>query len=140
MTPKQIDYVKHRAAGLGQARAAVAAGYAPGSAKVIACRMERLPAVREAITAARAAAQETAPEFADAESYLEAVVKGTVSPDPLRIQAARTLIAYQRGRQRAPVPSPTPAQLNKRAAADNDQNFLDAWALKAAAVRARLAN
>lgn len=140
MTPKQTAYVQHRAAGQGQARAAIAAGYAPGSAKVVASRMERMPAISEAITAARATAQKTAPEFEDAESYLTAIVKGTVSPDPLRIAAARTLIQYQRGRQRAPMPSPTPAQLNKRAAADDDQNFLDAWAKKAAMVRAKLAN
>ncbi len=142
MTPKQTAYVQHRAAGLRQARAAIAAGYAVGSAKVAASRLERLPAIRTAITAARAAVQKpaAAPEFADAETYLEAIVKGTVPPDPLRISAARTLIQYQRGKQRAPLKSATPGQLNQRAAINSEQDFLDAWARKAAAVRAKFTN
>lgn len=140
MTPKQTAYVQHRAAGLGQARAAIAAGYAAGSAKVVASRMERMPAISDAIAAARAAVQETAPEFLDAETYLEGVVKGTTPPDPLRIQAARTLIQYQRKKERAPMASATPTQLNNRAAADAEQDLLNAWAKKAATVRAQLAN
>lgn len=142
MTPKQTAYAQHRAAGLGQARAAIAAGYAPGSAKVVASRNERMPAIRKAIKTARAAVPKTAtaPKFEDAESYLDAVVKGTVLPDPLRIQAARTLIAYQRRRQRAPMPSATPAKLNERAVFDTEREFLDDWAKKAATVRAKLAN
>lgn len=139
-TLKQTAYVQHRAAGLRQERAAIAAGYAPGSAKVIASKMERMPAISEAIAAARAAAQETAPEFLDAETYLEGVVKGTTPPDPLRISAARTLIQYQRKKERAPMTGQTPTQLNNRAAADSERDFLNAWAKKAATVRAKLAN
>lgn len=142
MTPKQIEYVKHRAAGLGQARAAVAAGYAASSAKVIASRMERMPEIAASITEAREAArvdQKSAPpEFANAEDYLVAVVQGTSPPDPLRISAARTLIAYQKGRQRVPVKSATPTQLQASAALADEGELLDQWAEKAAAVRARL--
>lgn len=51
--------------------------------------------------------------FDDAESYLLAVVQGRTSPDAVRVQAAKTLIAYQKAKQRAPVKSKTPGQLNK---------------------------
>lgn len=145
MTPKQAEYAKHRAAGQGQAQAAIAAGYAGSSAKVIASRMEKLPAIRDAITEARQAAKNSAPpdaspEFADAESYLLAVVQGTAPPDPVRVGAARALLPYLNPRRRAPVKSATPAQMNASSALAGEGELLDAWAVKAAAVRARLAN
>lgn len=74
----------------------------------------------------------------DAEGYLAAVVNGTEPADAVRVSAARALIQYQKPRQRAPVPSPTP---KKRASMDKaaDENaLLDAWAKKAAAIRARM--
>jgi len=49
--------------------------------------------------------------FEDAESYLEAVVSGLVEPDPLRIQAAKCLIRYQKKLARTPLKSPTAGQL-----------------------------
>ncbi len=143
MTPKQTEYVRHRAIGLGQARSAIKAGYAESSAKVIASRMEKLPAIRAAIDEARDATKgrqsdATEPKFADAEAYLTAVVQGLAPADPMRISAARTLIAYQRAKQRVPVKSATPTQLNKRETGDEERDLLEKWAEKAAAVRARL--
>lgn len=143
MTPKQTAYVQHRAAGMTQARAAVAAGYAEQSAKVIASRMEKLPAIREAIAAARAAAKsntpvDASPEFDDAESYLAAVVQGLTPPDPVRVGAARVLIQYQRQRQRSPLKNATPRQLASKGTAAREEELLDLWSVRAAAIRARL--
>ncbi len=147
VTPKQDSYIQHRAAGMLQARAAAAAGYSEKTTKVIASRLESKPEIKEAIELARqsASANRTAntedqPEFENAEQYLVAVVQGTTPPDPLRITAAKTLIAYQKGRQRAPIKSATPGQMNAASALAEDVDMLDQWAEKAAAVRARLAN
>lgn len=140
MTPKQREYVRHRAAGLGQARAAIAAGYAASSAKVIASRMEQQPAIRAAIDEARTdpAADAGTPEYESAEDYLSAVVRGTAVPDPVRVGAARALLPFERARQRAPMKSATPKQMNASNALAEEEALLDAWAEKAAAVRARL--
>ena len=132
MTPKQTLYARHRAAGLGQAQAALKAGYAKQSAKVIASRMERMPAIQEAIDAARREANgdhadDAPPEFADAESYLLAVVKGQVPPDTVRVGAARAQLPYLNARKRAPLKSKTPRQLNSAtenaAASDLNERF-----------------
>lgn len=125
-----------------QHRAAVAAGYAESSAKVIASRMEKLPAIQSAIADAQKLASVSvsgAPEFATAEDYLQAVVEGRVIPDPLRISASRTLIQYQQGKKRAPVKSATPTQMHHSQVLAEEQHLLDAWAEKARIVRARLA-
>jgi len=160
MTPRQLEYIRHRAAGIQPTAAARAAGYASASAKVSACRMEADPAIVEAIEAARQGQQAPqqsdvahqqieqhqieqhqqpaeAPAF-DAQGYLAAVVAGTVPPDPVRVSAARTLIAYEKARQRAPVKSPPPKQLAEHDKQAEERAMLDAWAEKAAAVRARL--
>jgi hypothetical protein len=55
------------------------------------------------------------------------------------VSAARALIQYQKARQRAPVKSPPPRQLAENPARTEERDMLDAWAEKAAAVRARLA-
>lgn len=143
MTPKQITYVQHRAAGMSQARAAIAAGYATGSAKVIASRMEKMPSIRAAIDTARKMAKGDQPddvpqEFQGAEDYLLAVVRGTAPPDPVRVGAARALLPFTKGRQRAPVRSATPKQMQASAARAEDQDMLDKWEQRAAAVRAKM--
>lgn len=137
MSPKQQAYVRHRSAGLGQERAALAAGYAQSSAKVIASRMERNPEIRAAIDAARPPAG-AAPEYADAEAYLLAVVMGTAAPDPVRVGAARAILPYQRARQRVPLKAATASQMRKTNERNTEQSLLDDWATKAAAVRERL--
>jgi len=143
MTPKQAEYIRHRAAGLGQAQAAIKAGYAKSSAKVIASRMAKIPAIREAIDAARQAAKgsqsEDAPlEFLGPEDYLLAVIQGKAPPDPVRCGAARALLPYLAPRKRAPTKSATPKQMQASAAHAEDHDARAAWAAKAAAVRARL--
>ncbi len=138
MTPKQAKYVQHRAAGLGQAQAARAAGYASASAKGIACRMEKLPAIQDAINEARRnrnpGHDADAEEFDSAQSYLSAVVRGTTPPDPVRVGAARALLPFERARQRAPIQSKTPAQMGIQDKTQAEQAALDAWERKAAAV------
>ncbi|PIV89413.1 MAG: hypothetical protein COW48_00645 [Hydrogenophilales bacterium CG17_big_fil_post_rev_8_21_14_2_50_63_12] len=142
MTPRQLDYIQHRAAGMQPTKAAIAAGYAEASAAVTASRMEHRQDVREAIEAARgAAAPATAAppaEFQDAEGYLQAVVLGTTPADPVRVSAARTLIQYQTARQRAPVASPPPRQLAQSEEIADESAARKAWAMKSAQVRARL--
>ena len=86
----------------------------------------------------RACAPAADVQFADAEGYLVAVVQGTVEADPARIQAAKTLIAYQRKRERGPLKGPTPRALDQRDAQAAERQLLDDWARRAAAVRARL--
>jgi hypothetical protein len=164
VTPRQLEYIQHRAAGIQPTAAARAAGYAAKSAKVSACRMEADPAIAAAIEAARQGQQADEPcndtplQIAqhqieqhqqgqqqdgagpayDAEGYLQAVVAGAVPPDPVRVSAARTLIAYEKARQRAPVKSPPPRQLAAQDKVATERELLDAWAEKAAEVRARM--
>jgi phage terminase small subunit len=139
LTHKQNDYIRRRINGAGQAQAAVAAGYAAAGAAGIAHRMEKLPKIAEAIAAGRLASAEkqsqtnAESEFEDAESYLEAVVRGSTPPDMRRISAAKTLISYQRARERAPVKSKTPTQMQQR----KERDFSSEWAAKAASTRAR---
>ena len=136
LTDKQTAYVQHRAAGLGQERAAIEAGYAKSSAKISASRMERSPDIKAAIDAARQSTQ--AETYASAEDYLQAVVQGRAVPDPVRVGAARCLIQYERGRERGPVKSASPTELARRGEQDKEQELRDAWAETAAKVRERL--
>jgi hypothetical protein len=137
MTPKQAEYIKYRAQGLGQAQSALKACYATSSAKVTASKLERLPAIRAAITEAKAG--QPAVEFDSAQDYLSAVVRGATPPDPVRVGAARALLPFERARQRAPMKGKTPTQLDRSDKQAGDQALLDQWAEKAKAVRARLA-
>jgi hypothetical protein len=79
----------------------------------------------------------TSTYYADAEQYLVAIVEGREPPDQLRIAAAKTLIAYQRARQRAPVPTPPPQQLAKRAAHGAEAERNAEWEKRATEIRAR---
>lgn len=71
--------------------------------------------------------------YADAESYLAAVVEGHEPGDQLRIAAAKALMAYQKPKQRAPVASPSPRRLAASAVLNAEAEF----AARAAAVRAK---
>jgi len=73
--------------------------------------------------------------FADAESYLLAVVQGRAVADAVRVQAAKTLIGYQTPKQRAPVKSKPPAELHKTALASVEKAKIEEFEKKAAAVR-----
>jgi hypothetical protein len=71
--------------------------------------------------------------YADAEAYLAAVVEGREPPDPLRIAAAKALMAYQKPKQRKPVASPSARQMAASAVLNAEAEF----AARAAAVRAK---
>jgi hypothetical protein len=75
--------------------------------------------------------------FDTAEEYLTAVVAGTVAPDAVRVQAAKTLIAYQLTRQRAPKKAPTPTELARKEATAIEDAVAAEFEAKAAAIRAR---
>jgi hypothetical protein len=57
--------------------------------------------------------------FDDAESYLLAVVQGRTAPDAVRVQAAKTLIAYQRPKTRVKPLSDSPKKMQEI----NDREF-----------------
>ncbi|MCX5810161.1 MAG: hypothetical protein NTX36_12470 [Proteobacteria bacterium] len=76
--------------------------------------------------------------FDDAESYLMAVVQGRTIPDAVRVQAAKTLIGYQQAKQRAPVKSPAPSQLHRKALSSVQKAASDEFEKKAIQIRAKL--
>ena len=79
-------------------------------------------------------------KYETAEDYLDAVVAGAELPDRARIAAAKAILPYQRGRQRAPMKSSTPRQLQLSVSSKNDADERAAWLAKSAEVRARLKN
>lgn len=72
--------------------------------------------------------------FEDAESYLLAVVQGRAIPDAVRVQAAKSLIAYQTAKKRAPVKSLPPAKLRQKTANDIEANNAAEFEAKAAEI------
>jgi len=78
-------------------------------------------------------------QIQNAEHYLELVVTGQVVPDSLRIQAARSLLAYQRPKQRSHFPSLPPKQLAKKAARAEEQALEDEFQAKAKKIREKFA-
>ena len=74
----------------------------------------------------------------DAETYLAAIVAGRERPDQLRIAAAKTLIAYQRRRQRAPLTALPPRQLAAINMTQHDAEQHAAWIARADAIRQRI--
>ncbi len=112
LTDRQSAYIKARADGMTGAAAARAAGYSTKGAAVAAARLEKRPEVAAAIAAALAERQPApAMTFETAQDYLQAVVAGRVPPDPVRVAAARALLAYERPRTRRPLPAErTPKQ------------------------------
>jgi len=142
---RQLDYIRHRTEGKPPTKAALLAGYAEKSAAVTASRMESMPGVILALAQAKAPAPPTssAPPASgtsdpmSAEDYLTRVVSGEEPPDPLRISAAKALIAYQQARRRHPVPSPPPKVQEKRDLHAITAGEAAEWEAKAAEVRAR---
>lgn len=53
-------------------------------------------------------------QYETAEEYLQAVVAGTEPPDPVRVQAAKSLLAYQLPKRRAKPVSKTPTQMQRQ--------------------------
>ncbi|MBP7766582.1 MAG: hypothetical protein KA113_15450 [Syntrophaceae bacterium] len=72
--------------------------------------------------------------FDDAESYLLAVVQGRTSPDAVRVQAAKTLIAYQRPKTRAKPVSDPPKKMHDKEAREIQKTADDDFEKRAAAV------
>jgi hypothetical protein len=127
-----------------------------GSAKVVASRLEHRADIQVAIAEARREPSEPEPQTAralpaaggamtpygqaySAESYLQAVVAGTERPDPVRVGAAKALIAYQQPRSRRPLPperSPTQQMANEVSAAEREQR--EAWSQRVVEIRSRL--
>lgn len=77
--------------------------------------------------------------FEDAESYLEAVVKGETPPDAVRVQAAKTLMSYQLPKKRAKVKSPSPGELDKTEQANIEKNNILEFEKKAKKIREKYA-
>ena len=75
--------------------------------------------------------------FEDAESYLLAVVQGKTPPDAVRVQAAKTLIAYQKARQRAPMKSASPTKLHEQSLRSVERAQTLDFEAKAAEIRAK---
>lgn len=73
--------------------------------------------------------------FEDAESYLLAVVQGRAIPDAVRVQAAKSLIAYQTAKKRAPVKSLEPAKLREKTAKDIEKSKINEFEKQAAKIR-----
>jgi hypothetical protein len=141
LTAKQKRYVRHRAAGLGQGRAAIESGYSPKGAKVTASRMERDPKIAGAIREARQAgrAEPGGPrEYLHPEDYLAAVVSGAEPPDPVRVGAARALLPYCEERVRPTKSAASPKALRARGARAVEQDLLDRWAVRERKVRGRM--
>lgn len=76
--------------------------------------------------------------YDSAEDYLLAVICGTEPADPVRVSAARGLLPYQRGKQRAPLASKPPSELQRAEGVDAELEAKEIWRKKSEAVRARL--
>lgn len=78
--------------------------------------------------------------FEDAESYLLAVVQGRAIPDAVRVQAAKSLIAYQTAKKRAPVKSLEPAKLRQKTERDIEKSNINEFEKQAAIIREKFKN
>ncbi len=77
----------------------------------------------------------TGTHYATAEEYLQAVVAGIEPPDPIRVQAAKSLMAYQQPKQRAKPASKTPAQLRRQSEVGAESAAQAEWRAKAEDIR-----
>jgi len=76
-------------------------------------------------------------QYQDAQSYLEAVVRGETPADPHRIAAAKTLMAYQLPLLRAKAESPSPKKLKRKQQTHTEKHNLLKFEEKAAKIRAK---
>jgi hypothetical protein len=79
----------------------------------------------------------TGQTYGTAEEYLEAVVAGIEPPDPIRVQAAKSLLAYQVPRKRAKAKSPPPGEMHRQNEVQTEQASREDWKLKVEEVRKR---
>jgi len=73
--------------------------------------------------------------YETAQDYLLGVVQGRVEPDSVRVMAARTLIQYERAKKRAPVESPPPSELRKKAEREAEKTTVAEFEKKAELIR-----
>jgi len=97
-----------------------------GGARAGAGRPKRAPAAPVA-----------AVEYHDAQSYLEAVVRGREPADQVRVQAAKAILPFQVRRQRAPLAAPPPRAMQHAADLSAEEQAREAWRRKSEEVRAR---
>lgn len=108
MTKKQQAFVTHKVAGCTNRDAAIAAGYAPGSAAQAGDRLAKHPAVRKAIASATKATPgvdskvgtPTMPrsKYADPKTFLLDVMNLGTLPIAVRADAAKQLLPYMHAR------------------------------------------
>ena len=77
----------------------------------------------------------TGHQYATAEEYLQAVVSGVEPPDPVRVQAAKSLMAYQQPKQRAKPLSKTPTQLHHQNKASAEAAAQEDWRRRSEEIR-----
>ncbi|HPK54189.1 MAG TPA: hypothetical protein PK114_06975 [Smithellaceae bacterium] len=78
--------------------------------------------------------------FATSQDYLEAVVKGLIAPDSVRVAAAKILIQYEKAKQRAPVKSLPPEKLRTKTQRDIEKSIHQDFEKKAAKIREKFKN
>lgn len=109
LTKKQQAFVTNKAAGCTNRDAAIAAGYAPGSAAQAGDRLAKHPAVRSAIKAATQTTPgvDTKPphaptmpraKYGDPITFLEDVMNHQQLPVAMRADAAKQLLPYKHAR------------------------------------------
>ena len=102
MTEKQRAFVAAKVAGVGNRDAAIAAGYAPSSARVAASKLMARDDIVQAIKAAAKPARVTVPSenpmprdhYADSKSFLEDVMNHVGLPFAVRMDAAKQLLPF----------------------------------------------
>lgn len=105
LTEKQRQFVVNKAAGCTNRDAAVAAGYAVGSASVAADKLMAMPAIRAALKAAgkstptaHVVSKLPRDNYADAMEFLMDVMNLESFPIGVRVDAAKQLLPYQHHR------------------------------------------
>lgn len=105
LTKKQQAYVKHKIAGCTNKDAAIAAGYAVGSAAQAGDRLAKHPAVRKALNAASPAKGKGVDtraikrgDYADSKAFLHDAMNNVELPIGLRMDAAKALLPYEHAR------------------------------------------
>ena len=78
--------------------------------------------------------------FATAQEYLEAVVKGLIAPDSVRVAAAKVLIQYEKAKQRAPVKNLPPERLRQKTEKDVEKSINEDFEKQAAVIREKFRN
>lgn len=102
LTAKQAEFVRNKVAGMGNEAAAVAAGYAKGSAKAAATQLLALAKVKAAIKEARSDdASVVIPnnvklgKFGSSLAFMQAAYNAMELPLGVRMEAAKQALPYE---------------------------------------------